>query len=395
MRKSSYRYTSAIFLLCCAIASAEAEPIASPTWGFSIDLPEGYELAGGDGKNRFSFYDAASRSSVDLVAYPAGRYESADALMRDVLKRLKTEAEPEGFDYRGRKAVLARLAFTAPFGKAEGWALAIELDAGDEASAKKPLMIMMAYGNAGAAENERRYLSALDSLSPSAKEKTAPGPISVFSYPPLGKKAVEITMGERKALARIDRSDAEASKAIVDREFGLLATYDKSPKWKEAWIRFYRTIWRDSYERLSDLSFTVERELAGSGKADTPRALAEGVLQWVQNFKYERDLMGSDFVNLISAATERRGDCDSRAMLTAVILQRANIDALLMVSREYGHAMAGVKTEGEGAKFAYGGVQWIVAETTAKVRLGMIGQNVSDPAKWIGIDFPALSPAKP
>ena len=85
------------------------------------------------------------------------------------------------------------------------------------------------------------------------------------------------------------------------------------------------------------------------------------------------------------------GGC--RALLLAVILQRANIDAILMVSREYGHAMAGVKLDGAGAKFSNGGVDWIVAETTAKVQLGMIGKNVSDPSKWLGIDFPALTPA--
>ncbi|MFA6505518.1 MAG: hypothetical protein WCT14_05430 [Treponemataceae bacterium] len=395
MRKSSYRAALAGVLVLFAGAFSTAEPIVSPTWGFSIDLPEGFALSGGDGKNRFSFADASSDASIDMVAYTAGRFVSAKFLIDDTLKRLKAKAEPVEFDYRGRKAVLARMEFTAPFGKAEGWALAIELENADSASVKRPLLLMIAYGKAGASANERRYLSALDSLCPSAKDKSASGPVSVFSYPPTGKKAVELFIGSTKTTANIDASDAEASKGIIDREFGLLTTYAKSPLWKEAWVRFYRMIWRDSYERLGNVAFVVERTIASDGKNASPRALAEGVLNWVQNFKYERNLLGSDFIDLTSAATERRGDCDSRALLMAIILQRANIDALLMISREYSHAMAGVKIEGVGAKFAYGGGDWIVAETTAKVQLGMIGQNVSDPAKWIGIDFPALPPVKP
>jgi hypothetical protein len=32
-----------------------SSPLENPTWGFSLDLPEGYEYSGGDGKTSFSF----------------------------------------------------------------------------------------------------------------------------------------------------------------------------------------------------------------------------------------------------------------------------------------------------------------------------------------------------
>jgi hypothetical protein len=110
-------------------------------------------------------------------------------------------------------------------------------------------------------------------------------------------------------------------------------------------------------------------------------------------FKYERDLMGSDFVDLVTAAVEGRGDCDSRSLLLAVVLQRANADAILMVSREYGHAMAAVKVEGNGAKFTHAGNEWIVGDD-GQSRLGNDRQERIRPNKWIGIDFPALPPAE-
>lgn len=385
------RLLAAALVLAFAAAAA-AEPISSPTWGFAVDLPEGFQLAGGDRRNRFSFHDAASGASVDMVAYDAGRYASPKALLEDAGKRLLAKAEPSDFDYRGRKAAISTLSFTAPFGPAQGWALAVEL--GQDETAAKPLLLMIAYGKAGAKGVEARCLSALDSLAPRFQDRSAPGPVSVFAYPPRGKREVEIAVGAAKTTALIDESDAEAAKALVDREFGILQGYAKERNWKEAWARFYRAIWRDSYQRLANVAFAVERAVSASESGEaTPRAIAEGALSWVQGFAYERDLMGSDFVDLVSAAEERRGDCDSRALLWAIIVQHSNMDAILMVSREYAHAMAAVKTAGDGARFSFGGADWIVAETTAKVKLGMIGKNVSDPAKWLGIDFPYLPAA--
>jgi hypothetical protein len=115
--------------------------------------------------------------------------------------------------------------------------------------------------------------------------------------------------------------------------------------------------------------------------------LAGKALEWVQGFAYERNFSGSDFVNPVSAALEGRGDCDSRAMLWAIILEQANVSAAIMVSAGYGHAMGLVDMEGTGARFDWAGKQWLVAETTARVSLGLIGEKVSDPAQWLGIIF--------
>jgi hypothetical protein len=179
----------------------------------------------------------------------------------------------------------------------------------------------------------------------------------------------------------------------VDREFAVLRGYLNAPLWKEAWIRFYRVLFRDAYERLADLAFVFERDWragysqsSGAGGAEE-RDFAQSALTWVQSFAYERDLLGSDFVNLTSAATQGRGDCDSRALLWAVILARNNIPTAIMVSRQYGHAMGLAQVQGPGAVFEFDGKRWIVAETTADVDLGRIGESVSNPAHWIGVSF--------
>ena len=67
-------------------------PLESPTWGFSMDLPEGYELSGGDRKDTFSFSHPDGTSFEISVSYSATgqrtdartSYASVEEMSRDV-----------------------------------------------------------------------------------------------------------------------------------------------------------------------------------------------------------------------------------------------------------------------------------------------------------------------
>jgi hypothetical protein len=192
----------------------------------------------------------------------------------------------------------------------------------------------------------------------------------------------------------IRENDAEAAQVLIEREFQVLQRYVFMENWQEAWIRYYRAIYRDSWDRIADAVFQLERnwnvtttsqegDAAENGEKD--RVLAEKALAWVQGFEYERDFSGSDFVNLVSAVTEGRGDCDSRAMLWAIILTQADIRAAIMVSRNHSHAMGLADIPGTGARFEAGGTKWLVAETTTNVDIGLIAQETSDIESWLGV----------
>jgi hypothetical protein len=160
--------------------------------------------------------------------------------------------------------------------------------------------------------------------------------------------------------------------------------YQSARNWQEAMRRYYRMIYRDSWGRIAEAVPLLGK--AGSDPAGK-RAFAEKILSWVQDFKYERDLSGSDFVNLVSALTEGRGDCDSRAMLWALVLMRADIPAAIMVSREHSHAMGLADVSGGGARMEAEGVKWLVAETTKKIDIGLISQDMSNVESWLAILF--------
>ncbi|MCK4543845.1 MAG: hypothetical protein KAU17_16555, partial [Spirochaetales bacterium] len=61
--------------------------------------------------------------------------------------------------------------------------------------------------------------------------------------------------------------------------------------------------------------------------------------------------------------------------------------SVLMVSSVYEHSLAGVDVSGDGARFSFGGKEWLVAETTDDVEIGLIDRTMADPANWIGVSF--------
>jgi hypothetical protein len=358
-----------------------AEPLASETWGFRLDLPEGYEYTAGDGKNRFSFRSDDDNTVFDLVVYD-GTYSSVEALAADVGERLGNQGETDPFIYRRKNAVLMELRFMSANVWNEGWGLCIELDG--EGRAQKPLLLALAYGPADQNDLLILHLSSLDSLAPTVSDAHAPGPITEYAYPRGDLLEAPITGVNVRAL--VYENDAEAAQALVDREFEVLRRYLTSSRGKDAQLRFYRMIYRDSFERLMNIAFTLER--TWNIPAQEPRSLAGKALEWTQAFTYERDFTGSDFVNLVSAALEGRGDCDSRALLWAIVLEQANIPATIMVSPYYSHAMGLADLAGEGARFELApGKNWLVAETTSHTSIGVIDKSVSDKRYWWGVQL--------
>jgi hypothetical protein len=365
--------------------SLNAEPMVSPSWGFRIDLPEEYGYRAGDGKDKFTFHSPGG-AIFELAVYPPGNraaYPTLLAMAADIQKRLRSSGEINDFKYRDRKAVLLELDFPGQNSRLSGWGLCLELETRGTGT---PLLLALAYGEAGKAELQTLHLSALDSLAPAEGDRRSPGPITEFTYP-RGKRVRVSPAGlDLEAFAR--EHDQEGAQALVEREFEVLKRSADAPQWKTAWTRFYRAIYRDSFSRLSEIAFALERHWSTKTAPGTSSwDLAGKALEWVQNFTYERDLQGSDFVNLVSAAIDGRGDCDSRSLLWAIILEQADIPAAIMVSADYGHAMGLVDIEGVGARFEWDGKKWLVAETTASVALGRIGQKVSDPTHWLGIIF--------
>lgn len=373
--------------------------------GFFVDMPEGFYLANGDGKTRFAFLSPDDGMEFDIISYDPGRYASAQALAVDALKKIGSSGEMESFEYQGRSCIFAELVFTIGGATKKGYAVFLAgrstpaAPAGGGAAAPggtgggapgvaspERSIALLAYTNAGDFEAYADFiLSCLDCFSIDRAALRMPGPVSQYLLPwPAPHDATKtVVFGD----ARIDLpwSDAEAEQeeGTAGREFRVLQAYGtEGDLWMAAWTRTYRMIYRESAARLDRLAIELDRYLP-----EDPTDAARALLVWSQGWSYERDQEGIDFVDPLTAAYEGRGDCDSRAMVLSILLERRGIDSILMVSATYSHALVAVDVPGGGQRFSFDGKDYLVGETTAKVGLGMIAQDQADWSQWIGIQL--------
>jgi hypothetical protein len=376
----------AILLLavCTALGALSAAPAAAKELaaeqGASIDMPSGFTPAEGDGKTRFSYLDPAGEMELDILIYTPDRFSMADAMATELLKTLGSQGDTSPFTYEGRGAALSELSFTLDGVARTGYALFV---AGKPGEADYALLAHVedtrfdAYGEL--------VMSCLDAFSIDRAARRDPGPVSQFLFPwPVtrsAKKAVVLPGGQASLPWNPDEAAEEVD--VATREVDVLTLYTGSDTlWVDAWARFYRMVYRESAARLDVLTDALARSLP----ADDPTECARRVLAWVQGFTDTGDDTGIDFVPPLTAAFERRGDCDARAVVMAIVLERLGIDCVLMISREYAHAMVGVDVAGGGQRFPFQGREYLVAETTAKVSIGLIDASQADFAKWLGVD---------
>jgi hypothetical protein len=413
----------AVAIIIVMATGASAEEFNSPTYGFYTDVPTGWVYTGGNGHDRFSLGDPQGKGTYQIAVYSqkGSPWTDSHSFATEIAKRLSSKGQIERFSYEGRDTAFMSLDFSPTGTRSRGFALFIRglalkavtsgavgstgsADPSGGAPAGKSSgsegasgatdadVALIAFCDATDYDSTAAFLvSALDGFSADAGCRLKPGPISQYD-----EQAVAPAAARNSSLSFLGGSidipvspvalDSEQSQ--VEREFKVLAAYKDAPDWKEAWQRYYRLIYRDGYARLDRLALLIGREFDRRGvqRDGIPAAL----LPWIQDFEYIRSLNTADFVAPLDAAIERKGDCDSRALLYVILLHHFNIDAVLLVSAEYSHAMAGVDIPGAGARFPFQEKKYLVAETTAKVGIGLIGGNVADPSKWIGIDFPAF-----
>jgi hypothetical protein len=371
--------TAALLLGLLLGAPLAAKELAAEQ-GASIDMPSGFTAGGGDGRTRFAYFDPAGRMELDILVYEPDRYSTAGAMAADALSKLGSQGDTSTFEYEGRDAAISDLAFSLNGVARRGYGLFV---AGKPGEADYALIAHVevsrfdAYGEYA--------ISCLDGFSIDRTARREPGPVSQFllPWPPdrtarktavLPGGAVDLPWSAEEAAHELD---------LAVREYRILALYAETEDlWVDAWARFYRMVYRESAARLDGLTEAFARSLP----LDDPTECARRVLAWVQGFSDTPDDSGIDFVPPLPAAFEHRGDCDARAVVMAIVLERLGVDCVLLISREYSHAMVGVGVPGRGQRFPFNGREYLVAETTANVGIGLIDAEQADFSKWLGVD---------
>lgn len=366
-------------------ASLGAEILSSPTYGYTIDIPEEYTLSqkSSDG-TQYVFMNKRFSVTTIIKIYPSSRYKSSADTLKDTVKKLKAQGETEEVQWRNQKAAVATYRMNISGQKLSGYGVCAFL------TEKKSYIVAMCYCPEEDSQKNNSYMvSTLDSLCIDQGSLFEAGIMTQFIYPETTKKVpVNLEIDGVKIYTLLDSVDSEAASYVIEREYDLLLNYQQSSEWKAAWTRYYRMIYRDSFRRLQRASFDIYNELAPVSKDDTD--LAQKILTWTQGFEYERaqSKEDSDLTSLPDVLLGKGCDCDARSMLISVLLRNMNMDSIFFISAEYSHAIAGLVSTHPGHSFTANGKKYLTGETTAKgVTWGMMAQNQSDSKKWIPVIY--------
>ncbi len=370
-----------------------AETISDSVYNYSLDIPEGFELTDvSDDQMSYHFTHPNYPVQFIIKLYDNSTLPSSQAILAATLKKLGAAMEIDTFAWNNSpECAISDFSMTLD-AKYSGWAICAPLQKTNS------YIALLAYSTADTRQSCNPFImSILNSLCTDENYYCFPGIIATYAYPYEGKKNIKLNIGGNTITSYIDNSDIDAAQFVLEMEYSVLLLYAKHNLWKEAWQRYYRMVYRDSYGRLAQVSYDVISSLYPLCQQTNPSnpdlAYAQTLLSWVQTFQYKRDnekASSTDFTNLPAVLCGQGNDCDSRSMLVCVLLRAAGLESFMIISREYSHAMVTFENMAPGQKYEVEGTgrEFLMGETTAKVTWGTIAQEHADRSKWIPVIMP-------
>lgn len=359
---------------------------------FVMDIPEGFEISDGTDNSLF-FENKLMPVKFALKFYPEETYKNPKVMIEDVISQLSAKGGIEEVNWFGRECYLSTFQFVLPDQNLyAGWAFSIQVPLKDNPS-KKQNILMLTYADAQISRDCDQYmLSIIDSIFFCQEDFRRPGPVTTFAFPKTENAEIVLNIGGKTIISNLEADAIERSKFVLEREYDVLKIYGNHEKWKEAWQRYYRQLFRESYNAFDDIARDVYKELLPSAQKANFKAphmeMIQMLLDWVQDMEYERDRAHADFTVPVAAIQGFGCDCDSRSMLMCIMLEHFGIPTELFISREYSHAVFGAAVNQNGAAIEANGINYVLGETTAQVNFGLIAQEHSDTSKWIEVDLP-------
>lgn len=375
--KKSLLLIMALLIITCPLA---ADMMHSPTWGYGLDLPEGFALIDKNGNDAYMFEHTFLPVSVIVRAYPIKRFDTPEKAMESVMTSLGAEYDSSSLTWRSSPCTVTSFSMMLNGASESGWATASLLPE------NKGVVVLLSYAPDEYYSQLMQFLvSCVDCLCTDRGSYYSPGPITSFAFPETEQEKHTVTISDTNITIQLDSSDVEADEFVVEREYSVLCMYQQSELWPEAWQRYYRQIFRNECSRLEKAAFSIQNKL--TRKLKDKEAIPQALLSWVQAMPYERQKSTSDFAPVTAILSGDGSDCDSRSMLVAILLYHMGYKTSIFVSAEYAHALTGAVIDKPGAKIKLDDNTFLLGETTAPVDFGLVPQDMNNTDKWLGVDF--------
>lgn len=150
----------------------------------------------------------------------------------------------------------------------------------------------------------------------------------------------------------------------------------------------FESLAEDSQDEIDPLAARFKARVR-EAKLD-PVQTVELVMSYVQAIPYEIP-KERPFGLLPPAlvAAQKKGDCDSKALLLHMLLDSLGVDSVMLTSDAHRHSMLGVAIPAQGTKITYEGRSYAFVETTAKnAPIGWISKDLLKPNDWVVVPVP-------
>jgi hypothetical protein len=375
---SKRKFLLVLFLfICINIFSWEAGFFSSSF----VNVPEGWSVLD-NSEDKVTFVAPLSKAFFQIKRYSGNSFSTAEDLYSYVSKELGLRGDAEQFLYDSKDSYFASITFEASGYNYRGFLVCIEGELED--------IVLLSFSDDEYFINYQDFIiSAIDSYSINESGLRNPGPVSQFYYPWPGRDKTlnYLTIDDKKIPVSFDINEIDATRVLIEREARVLIQYTDSNLSDAAWERYYKLIYRDNYNRIRRIARIAASEISDDFESLTQLGKSKMLLSWIQGFEYIRTGTLSDLMGPVDTVFKAAGDCDSRSLLYVMLLEYNGIDSILMVSSEYSHSLTGVAVEGNGAHYYYAGSEYLIAETTDDVSIGLIDRTMADPEKWMGIKF--------
>jgi len=128
------------------------------------------------------------------------------------------------------------------------------------------------------------------------------------------------------------------------------------------WAEVYRRVYSKSIPKMKSIFEGFNKIFEEENLGSKDRVIF--VVTFIQNIPYDRPGGVLDLFPPIGTLAYRFGDCDSKALLLYVILEKMNVDCAMLWSYKYKHAMLGVSVSGGGQFKSIKGKRYYFLETT-------------------------------
>ena len=189
-----------------------AEKITDRDFGFSLDIPEGFEIADYT-QDGMSYVFSHPNIPVTLIMKITEEKQASSAaeVLKKNLNKLSAKGETDSFNWNGTSCGISSFTMTLD-DKYFGWSVAAPVKINGY------YVVLFCYAPESKKGCEQFIISTVNSLCIDSEYLNSPGIVTSYAFPSEDRKTISLQIGGKQIKSSLDKFDEEAAKFVIDLE---------------------------------------------------------------------------------------------------------------------------------------------------------------------------------